>query len=188
MRDKPPRILTRRATAVGVRAGHDPSSNILRLSIRRGAFCARAHPKEPPLIGVTNMLRDWVPAFGARPGRAPKGRPLPNFGQAGYSAKERRIRLSHIQAFSCEYRQRADWKSEAGAEVPRALHDQDDRRYLHAHFCGSGTRRCNRSRTGNLRRFVPSCSQYREQEQLCGAKLGQGIFTTQRVTVIKKGA
>ena len=25
---------------------------------------------------------------------------------------------------------------------------------------GSGTRRCNRSRTGNLWRFVPSCSQY----------------------------
>jgi uncharacterized protein YjbI with pentapeptide repeats len=47
----------------------------------------------------------------------------------------------------------------------------------------SGTRRCNRSGTGNLRRFVPSCSQYREQEQLCGAKLGEGIVTAQLVTI-----
>jgi len=44
--------------------------------------------------------------------------------------------------------------------------DQDDHRHLHPHLCGSGTRRYNRSRMGNLWRFVPSCSQYREQEQL----------------------
>jgi hypothetical protein len=48
--------------------------------------------------------------------------------------------------------------------------------------------RCNRSRKGNLRRFVPGCSQYREQEQLCGAKLGEGIVTAQLVTINKKGA
>jgi len=47
---------------------------------------------------------------------------------------------------------------------------------------------CLRSRTGNLWRSVPSCSQYREQEQLCGAKLGEGIVTTQLVTINKKGA
>jgi hypothetical protein len=38
------------------------------------------------------------------PGRASKGRPLPNFGQARHSAKERRVRLPHIQAFGREYR------------------------------------------------------------------------------------
>jgi len=42
----------------------------------------------------------WV---GARPGRASKRCPLPNLGQARDSAKERRVRLSHIQAFGCEH-------------------------------------------------------------------------------------
>ena len=36
--------------------------------------------------------------------------------------------------------------------------------------------------------FVPSYSRYREQGQLRGAKLGQGIVTAKSVTVNKKGA
>jgi hypothetical protein len=47
---------------------------------------------------------------------------------------------------------------------------------------------CARFRTGNLWRFVPSCSQYREQEQLCSGNLGEGIITAQLVTVNKEGA
>ena len=61
------------------------------------------------------------------------------------------------------------------------LHDQDDRRHLHAHLCGSGTRRCNRSRTTKAK-YCP------EQEQLCDTELGEGIVTAQLVTINKKGA
>jgi hypothetical protein len=39
-----------------------------------------------------------------------------------------------------------------------------------------------------MRTLVPSCSQYREQEQFCGAKLGEEIVTAQLVTINKKGA
>ena len=66
-------------------------------------------------------------------GRASKARPLPKSGQARDSEKEGRVGLSHIQAFGCEYYQRADRKLEAGAKVPRPLHDQDDRRHLYAY-------------------------------------------------------
>ena len=75
----------------------------------------------------------------------------------------------------------------AGAEVPRALHDQEDPQK----HTRTPLRKRNaklQSRTGNLWRFVPSCSQYREQEQLCSAKLGEEISTVQLVTINKKGA
>src|SRR5712664_35094 len=52
-------------------------------------------------IGGRMTLQKGRVAVG--PGRASKGRPLPNSGQAGNSEKERRVRLSFIQAFGCDY-------------------------------------------------------------------------------------